>query len=70
VKSSRHPDRPLKSDRLRGTRRLNTTDRRARTRERLAMWRRRHLNVRTVVVLVVLSALLAPEAAMMIDAAV
>lgn len=42
----------------------------ARTRARLATWRRRHLNVRTVVVLVALSALLVPEAAMIIDAAV
>jgi hypothetical protein len=38
-------------------------------RARLARWRRRHLNLRTAVVLVALSALLAPEAATIIDAA-
>jgi hypothetical protein len=37
---------------------------------RLIRWRRRHLNVRTVVALVVLSALLAPEAAWIIAATV
>lgn len=42
----------------------------AHTGARLARWRRRHLNVRTVVVVVALSALLAPEAAMIVDAAV
>jgi integral membrane sensor domain MASE1 len=32
------------------------------------MWRRRHLNLRTVVVVIVLSSLLAPEAAAIIGA--
>jgi hypothetical protein len=42
----------------------------SRTRSQLVTWGRRHLNVRTVVVFVVLSALLVPEAAVIIDAAV
>ena len=43
-------------------------DGRSRARQQLAMWRRRHLNLRTVVVVIVLSALLAPELAAIIDA--
>ena len=48
---------------------MNTTGSPARTRARLVRWRRRHLNIRTLVVVVVLSALLAPEVATIIDAA-
>ena len=69
VKPRQQAARPLRSDRVRGARRVNTMDSRSRTRARLVRWKRRHLNARTVVVLVVLSALLAPEAAMVIDAA-
>jgi hypothetical protein len=47
----------------------NTTGGRARGHTRLAMWRRRHLNLRTVVAAVVLGSLLAPGAAAIIDAA-
>lgn len=42
---------------------------RSRARKQLAMWRRRHLSLRTVVVVIVLSSLLAPELAAIIDAA-
>ena len=69
MKPRQQSDRLLTSDRVRGTHRVTTTDSRAHTRARWGRWRRRHLNVRTVFVVVVLSALLAPEAAMVIDAA-
>jgi hypothetical protein len=51
---------------VRGARRA--TSRSAGLPARLVRWRRRHLNLRTVVVVVVLSALLAPEVAAIIDA--
>lgn len=69
MRRSQQSDRPLTSDRVRGTHRVSTMGSRADIRARLVRWRRRHLNVRTVVVAVVLSALLAPEAATIIDAA-
>ena len=70
MRRSQQSDRPLTSDdRVRGTHRVTTTGSRADIRARLVRWRRRHLNVRTVVVAVVVSALLAPEAATIIDAA-
>src|SRR6185437_14458240 len=52
-----HSDRLINSDRASGARRA--TDGPAGIRLRLVRWRRRHLNVRTVVVVVLLSALLA-----------
>lgn len=45
------------------------SDGRPGARNQLAMWRRRHLSLRTVVVVVVLGSLLAPEAAAIITAA-
>ena len=51
------------------TPRIYTTTGRTRHGARLVLWTRRHLTVRRVVALVALSALLAPEAAMIIDGA-
>ena len=65
MKPRQQPDSPRTSELVRGTRRVNTTGSPA----RLVRWRRRHLNIRTLVVVVVLSALLAPEVATIIDAA-
>jgi hypothetical protein len=62
-----HSDRLATSSRAPGAGRA--TDGPAGIRLRWVRWRRRHLNVRTMVVVVVLSALLAPEAATIIDAA-
>jgi hypothetical protein len=62
-----HSDRLTTSDRAPSARRA--TGGPAGIRTRWVRWRRRHLNVRTLVVVVVLSALLAPEAATIIDAA-
>ena len=69
MKPREQSDRLLTSDRVRGARRVTTTGSREDTRARVVRWRRRHLNARTAVVVVVLSALLAPEAATIIDAA-
>jgi hypothetical protein len=69
VKPRQQPDSPRTSELVRGTRRVKTTGSPARARARLVRWRRRHLNIRTLVVVVVLSALLAPEVATIIDAA-
>ncbi len=67
VKSRQPSNRLLPSDPLPDTRR--PVRRSTRTGERLVRWRRRHVNLRTAVVLIVLSGLLAPEAAMIIDVA-
>lgn len=56
------------SNRLGGIRPVST-DGRPRRRTRLVRWRRRHLSVRPVVAVIALSSLLAPEAALIIDAA-
>jgi hypothetical protein len=51
-------------------RRRGTTDVRIRSYSRFAMWRRRHLNARSVVALIALLSLLAPGVAAIIDAAI
>lgn len=63
-------DMPRQSPRTATTKRSDSTaGGRWRGSKRLLMWRRRHLNVRTVVAVIALSALLAPGAAAIIEAA-
>jgi len=66
MKPGHQSDRLGVNDRARGSGRAGRS---AHTRARFVRWRRRHLNLRTIIVLVALGALLAPEAATIIDAA-
>lgn len=61
--------RPAVKNSVGGARPAGTVAGGARHRTRLVGWRRRHLNVRTVVAVIALSSLLAPGVAAIIDAA-
>ncbi len=65
----RHSRPPASRSRVDGAPPVSTAGRRVRRPTRLVAWRRRHLNLRTVIALIALSSLLAPGAAAIIDAA-
>lgn len=69
MKATRESRQRAVSNRAGAVRAASTTDSSRRRRTRLVTWRRRHLNVRTVIAVIALSSLLAPGAAAIIDAA-
>lgn len=69
MKATRESRGQAVSNRAGGVGPISTTNGHLHRRRRLVTWRRRHLNVRTVVAVIALSSLLAPGAAAIIDAA-